>query len=63
MLSTTAQLPNATKLEAMEEVDAASIIATLNEGVFALECASPQKMRAIVMFITDEDVMRIEGAG
>lgn len=61
MLRTTAQLPNAKKLEAMEAVDAASIIATLNEGMFALECASPQKMRAIVMFITDEDVMRIEG--
>jgi len=43
MLSTVAQLSNAKKPEAMEEVDAVSIIATLNEGVFALECASPQK--------------------
>ena len=47
--------------EKREEFDAKSIIGMLNEGVFALECASPKKMRAIVMFLTDDRVMRVEG--
>ena len=46
----------------MNEMDARSIIGMLNEGLFALECASPKKMRAIVMFLTEDgDVMRVEG--
>lgn len=44
----------------MNEMDARSIIDTLNEGLFALECASPKKMRAVVMVLAEDDPMRVE---
>jgi hypothetical protein len=44
-----------------DELDAATILGMLNEGLFALECASPKRMRAVVMFLTEYDAVRVEG--
>ena len=44
----------------MNEMDARSIIDTLNEGLFALKCASPKKMRAVVMVLAEDEQMRVE---
>ena len=55
--------PAAERLSRTEEVDAGTIISILNEGLFALECASPIKMRAIIMFISKDDVVRVESDG
>lgn len=62
MIRTQTRLADAAaeRLQRMDEVDAGSIIGMLNEGLFALECASPKKMRAIIMFISASEVVRIE---
>lgn len=59
--TTTLSKAGVTHLVKAETVDAEGIIGMLNEGLFALECASPKKMRAIVMFITEEDAISVEG--
>lgn len=62
-IQTEARLPGDAieRMAEQEEVDAESIIGMLNEGLFALECASPKKMRAIIMFLTEDDVVRVAG--
>ncbi len=65
MIRTQTRLSDAAtdRLSRTDEVDAGTIISILNEGLFALECASPIKMHAIIMFISKDDVVRVESDG
>ncbi|HHP7236841.1 hypothetical protein [Longibacter sp.] len=58
--TTTLSKAGVTQIVKAETVDAEGIVGMLNEGLFALECAVPTKMRAVVMFITEDDVISVD---